>query len=89
MKQKLQIVEISRVSPPAVHAAFTDLMENPFDKSSSSLLCCYRQATDHVSRDGAIVILTLRKETLEVNNKVLIKELGTDLREFICCRYSF
>tara|TARA_B100001996_G_scaffold346596_1_gene303634 strand:+ start:440 stop:1414 length:975 start_codon:yes stop_codon:yes gene_type:complete len=81
LKQKLQIVEISRVSPPAVHAAFTDLMENPFDKSSSSLLCCYRQATDHVSRDGAIVILTLRKETLEVINKVLIKELGTDLRD--------
>lgn len=81
MNKKLKLVEICRISPPAIHAAFTDLIENPFDKSSNSLLCCYRQATNHVSQDGVIVILTVCKKTSQVVSKVLINESGTDLRD--------
>ncbi|TKB04931.1 hypothetical protein E5672_02230 [Alteromonas portus] len=81
MNKKIKLVEICRISPPAIHAAFTDLIDNPFDKSSNSLLCCYRQATNHVSRDGVIVILTVSKKTFEVVSKVLVNEPGTDLRD--------
>ena len=75
------LFDIKRISKPATHCAFTDLIENPFDKSRKSLMCCYRQATDHVSTDGVVIVLTLDKASFQVRNRVIIRENYSDLRD--------
>jgi hypothetical protein len=74
-------IDIHRVSAPAMHAAFTDLHENPFDKTGHTLFCCYREATNHVSWDGKIVILTIDKQTFRVTRTERISLPNTDLRD--------
>ena len=81
MKNSLKLLEIKRISRPAAHSAFTDLIENPFDESRASLLCCYRQATNHVSADGFLVILKVEKKTFRVLRKTTIRENNEDLRD--------
>lgn len=55
IKNVLKIDQVQRISSRAQHSAFTDLLPAGDDH----LLCCYRQATDHISRDGVIEISTL------------------------------
>ena len=81
MQNILKIEEVRRISKPANHAAFTDLIENPFDEQHHSLLCAYREADTHVSPNGKIIIAKLNKKTSE---NELIHELeisGSDLRD--------
>ena len=75
------LFDLKRVSKPAPHCAFTDLIENPFDKSGKTLMCCYRQATDHVSTGGVVIVLTLDKTSFQVRNRVVIRENNADLRD--------
>ncbi|APD93322.1 hypothetical protein BM523_04455 [Alteromonas mediterranea] len=77
----MKLLDIKRISKPAAHSAFTDLIENPFDKSSKTLLCCYRQATNHVSADGLLIILTIDKKSFRVLTRVRIQENDADLRD--------
>ncbi|WP_081365701.1 hypothetical protein [Alteromonas mediterranea] len=81
MKKNMKLLDIKRISKPAAHSAFTDLIENPFDKSSKTLLCCYRQATNHVSADGLLIILTIDKKSFRVLTRVRIQENDADLRD--------
>ena len=81
MKNSLMLFDLKRVSKPAPHCAFTDLIENPFDKSRKTFMCCYRQATDHVSTDGVVIVLTLDKASFQVRNRVVIRENNADLRD--------
>ncbi len=81
MSNIFSYIDISRVSAPASHAAFTDLHENPFDNTGNSLFCCYREATNHVSWDGKIVILTVDKQTFRVTRTERISLPNTDLRD--------
>ena len=80
-KKTLSVLDIKRISKPATHCAFTDLIENPFDKSRKTLMCCYRQATNHVSADGVIIVLTLDKVSFQVRHRIIIRENNTDLRD--------
>ncbi|APD88094.1 hypothetical protein BM527_04700 [Alteromonas sp. Mex14] len=77
----MMLFDIKRISKPAAHCAFTDLIENPFDKNRKTLMCCYRQATNHVSTDGVVIVLTLDKASFQVRNRVIIKEDNADLRD--------
>ena len=81
MKKNMKLLDIKRISKPAAHSAFTDLIENPFDKSGKTLLCCYRQATNHVSADGLLIILTIDKKSFRVLTRVRIQENDADLRD--------
>ena len=75
------LFDLKRVSKPAPHCAFTDLIENPFDKSRKTFMCCYRQATDHVSTDGVVIVLTLDKASFQVRNRAIIRDNNADLRD--------
>tara|TARA_Y200000002_G_C22623033_1_gene639035 strand:- start:245 stop:1222 length:978 start_codon:yes stop_codon:yes gene_type:complete len=81
VEKKLNLVNLMRISKPAAHSAFTDLIKNPFDEGGQTLLCCYRQATNHVSADGFLVILTVEKKTFRVLRKMTIRENNADLRD--------
>jgi len=81
VKKNMKLLDIKRISKPAAHSAFTDLIENPFDKSGKTLLCCYRQATNHVSADGLLIILTIDKKSFRVLTRVRIQENDADLRD--------
>ncbi len=81
MKNSLMLFDLKRVSKPAPHCAFTDLIENPFDKSRKTFMCCYRQATDHVSTDGVVIVLTLDKASFQVRNRAIIRDNNADLRD--------
>ena len=81
MKKSLKLLDIKRVSKSATHCAFTDLIENPFDKSRKTLMCCYRQATNHASTDGVVIVLILDKASFQVRNRVIIRENYSDLRD--------
>ncbi|WP_394221916.1 hypothetical protein [Alteromonas gracilis] len=81
MSKKLKLLDIKRVSKPAAHSAFTDLIENPFDNSRDTLICSYRQATNHVSADGILVVLTIDKNTFQVKYRSTIREGNADLRD--------
>ncbi len=81
MKKSLKLLDIKRVSKSAAHCAFTDLIENPFDKSRKTLMCCYRQATNHVSADGVIIVLTIDKASFQIRQRVIIRESNADLRD--------
>ncbi|APE03769.1 hypothetical protein BM526_04515 [Alteromonas mediterranea] len=77
----MKLFDLKRISKPAAHSAFTDLIENPFDESRKTLLCCYRQATNHVSADGLLIILTIDKKSFRVLTRVRIQENDADLRD--------
>jgi len=81
MEKRLKLLDIKRVSKPAAHCAFTDLIENPFDESGNTVMCCYRQATNHVSADGILIVLTIDKHTFQVKNRAAIREDNADLRD--------
>ncbi len=81
VKKNLRVLNIKRISKPAAHCAFTDLLENPFDKSRKTLMCCYRQATNHISADGVIIVLTLDKVSFQVRHRIIIRENNADLRD--------
>lgn len=71
----MKIHQISRVSSPASHAAFTDLTA-----CGDTFLCCYRQATNHVSGDGKIEIARLNSDG-NVLERARIVVPGVDLRD--------
>lgn len=81
MNKSLKLLDIKRVSKSAAHCAFTDLIENPFDKSRKTLMCCYRQATNHVSADGVLVVSTIDKASFQIRHRVIIRESNADLRD--------
>ncbi|MGJ8681958.1 hypothetical protein [Paraglaciecola sp.] len=58
-----------------IHNAFTDLCE-----FNNQLFCCYREAQNHVSADGAIRIISLDFEGKSLNS-LKIKLPDTDLRD--------
>lgn len=68
-----QIIRISSRSP---HSAFTDLLK----MSHGDMLCCYRQATNHVSNDGALEITYLTGSG-KVESRCRIALAGIDLRD--------
>jgi|TARA_Y100001970_G_scaffold212645_1_gene259697 hypothetical protein len=80
VKNKLNLNSIERISAPAPHCAFTDLIASPFDQSSTTVFCCYRQASDHVSQDGQIVIVKYSLTTEEKHYQTL-QVPDTDLRD--------
>ncbi len=81
MNKSLKILGVRRISKPASHCAFTDLIANPFDERQSTLLCCYRQATNHVSADGVVVVVTIDKDSFKVRRKTVLSENNADLRD--------
>ena len=81
MLDKLKILEVTQISAPASHAAFTDLCADPFDNSDSSLFCTYREADTHVSPNGKIVVVHIDKCTLLPLNSTTLEISGTDLRD--------
>ena len=81
MLDKLKILEVTQISAPAPHTAFTDLCADPFDISSSSLFCTYREADTHVSPNGKIIVLQINKKTLLPFSSSALEIPGTDLRD--------
>lgn len=81
MQKNMKLFDLKRISKPAAHSAFTDLIENPFDESRKTLLCCYRQATNHISADGLLVVLTVDKKNFRVLARIRIQEHDADLRD--------
>jgi len=81
LNKSLKILGVRRISKPASHCAFTDLIADPFDESQSTLLCCYRQATNHVSADGVVVVVTIDKDSFKVRRKTVLSENNADLRD--------
>ncbi|GEA05991.1 hypothetical protein KUL42_07520 [Alteromonas sp. KUL42] len=77
----IKIDKIIRISKPADHAAFTDLHKNPFDPSDNTLFCCYRQARNHVSPDGVIIIVKLSKVNFQVITRERLILPDFDLRD--------
>ncbi|CAD5286068.1 conserved hypothetical protein [Alteromonas sp. 38] len=56
MNINLKINAVEQISSEGEHCAFTDLIENPFDNSRKSLLCCYRRGVNHISPDGVVIV---------------------------------
>lgn len=66
---------LKKIGFKAQHSAFVDLCE-----FKQQLFCCYREAKDHVSDDGAVRILTLDFDgNVSYSNKVHLPH--TDLRD--------
>ena len=80
MKNKLTLNRVERISAPAPHCAFTDLIASPFAQNLTSIFCCYRQASDHVSLDGQIVIVKYSLLSKEKHYQHL-QVPDTDLRD--------
>lgn len=76
-KNILKIDQINRISSRSPHSAFTDLHNLP----DGSLLCCYRQATNHVSSDGTLEITLLSARDRKVESRSRIAIAGVDLRD--------
>lgn len=57
------------------HNAFTDLCS-----FNNQLLCCFREAGNHVSPDGKIRILTLNKNGVVISN-CLLQQTNVDMRD--------
>lgn len=74
MNKDLTVTTVKTLSSGFKHCAFTDLIAMPF-----CLLCCYREATNHVSGDGIIVVL--RVEDGEVVSRQKLTAPGWDLRD--------
>ncbi len=81
MLDSVKIDKIIRISKPAEHAAFTDLHENPFDTSSKTLFCCYREAMNHVSPGGRIIVVKIDKSDFSVIHKEQLVLPDYDLRD--------
>lgn len=59
----LELNNVKRISRAHKHAAFTDLIACPFDKTKQTLLSCYRCAENHVSLDGVVEVCRIVPET--------------------------
>ena len=59
----------------AKHNAFTDLCY-----FKQKLLCCFREARDHISGDGTVRVLTIDEQHKPIH-KVSLKVSGADLRD--------
>ena len=68
-------INIKRISGYAPHSAFTDLCA-----WNGHLYCCFREAKNHVSKDGHIRILTLNSNGTLIY-KTIIHIQQTDLRD--------
>ena len=77
----IEIEQPKRISKPADHAAFTDLHRNPFDQPNNTLVCCYREATCHVSPEGKIKVLIIEKDTAKVIRNATLSLPDYDLRD--------
>ena len=66
---------ILRLSSRSKHSAFTDLIS-----CGTELLCCYRQATNHISGDGNIEIVRMAKSG-EIKQREKIAITNVDLRD--------
>ncbi|MGY0622441.1 MAG: hypothetical protein ACW7DO_09290, partial [Paraglaciecola chathamensis] len=71
----MQIKNIKRLTYAHKHHAFTDLCD-----FRGALYCCYRVASNHVSGDGVINIVTLTTNT-QVKCTQRISLPDTDLRD--------
>ncbi|MCW8107585.1 hypothetical protein OPS25_03580 [Alteromonas ponticola] len=69
------LIKPIRVSSSARHSAFTDLLH-----VGDNLVCCYRQATNHVSGDGRIEISVLNRG-LKVASRQHLSFPNCDLRD--------
>ncbi len=76
-KNIFKIDQVNRISSRSPHSAFTDLHNLP----DGSLLCCYRQATNHVSNDGRLEIACIDAETCNVKSRSHVAIAGVDLRD--------
>jgi hypothetical protein len=71
----MQINWLKKVGNKADHNAFVDLCE-----FNQQLICCYREAENHISADGSICILTLdTKGNVLYSSRIAIPK--TDLRD--------
>ncbi len=76
MLQKSSIFfQVNRISSPSPHSAFTDIV-----KIGNRLVCCYRQASNHVSGDGHIEISLLTLDS-KVISRQQIRLPNWDLRD--------
>ncbi|MDM7860163.1 hypothetical protein QTP81_06105 [Alteromonas sp. ASW11-36] len=66
---------IKRITHQRRHCAFTDLQH-----FNGKLYCCYRQATDHVSGDGIIIVQCLSEVGSSLYQQRIAVE-GADLRD--------
>ncbi|MEP0356991.1 hypothetical protein [Paraglaciecola sp.] len=71
----MKINWVKKIGNKAIHNAFVDLC-----LFNEHLFCCYREATNHISGDGKICVLTLDKSGTVVNT-VQIRLPDTDLRD--------
>lgn len=76
---KISIKSLQRLSFESKHCAFTDLTY-----FAGKLFCCFREATDHISSDGIIVVLCLSIDG-QLLFKQRIKIAGADLRDPKLC----
>ncbi|NMH59671.1 hypothetical protein [Alteromonas ponticola] len=70
-----KFIQINRISSAYNHSAFTDLV-----KVNDKLVCCYRQATNHISGDGRIEV-TVTDLELKVLTRQIISFPDSDLRD--------
>ena len=71
----MQINWLRKIGNKADHNAFVDLCE-----FKQQLICCYREAENHISADGKICILTLNTEgNILYSSRIAIP--NTDLRD--------
>ncbi|WP_100656284.1 hypothetical protein [Alteromonas flava] len=73
--QKLSLQWLKRVTFKHNHSAFTDLIE-----FKTNLWLCFREATNHISGDGKIVVLQLRADG-SVISRYALNLPGADLRD--------
>ncbi|MCW8091805.1 hypothetical protein [Alteromonas sp. ASW11-130] len=75
IKKSSNFFHLKRISSDKKHSAFTDLV-----KINDKLVCCYRQATNHVSGDGRIEI-TVTDLNSEVVSRQHLSFPRCDLRD--------
>lgn len=80
MNPILVINSIRKVSSSTNHCAFTDLVRDPFHLDKLKFLCCYREATNHVSGDGVIRVHGFTHDAHE-NQDTVLSMKDTDLRD--------
>ncbi|QJR81816.1 hypothetical protein CA267_014145 [Alteromonas pelagimontana] len=74
-KNILKIISTDRISSRSAHSAFTDLCE-----FNGRLICCYRQATNHVSGDGYLEVSRFSADYRVVERQKIV-EINFDLRD--------
>ena len=75
LQKSIPICTVERISDGGQHAAFTDLIIY-----KGYLLCCYRQASSHMSEDGLIAIYS-RKLNRKKGTTHVIEWPNSDLRD--------